>query len=149
MKLRIIPVNEQNELHIRNLKVKNEQVDYIETTSQCLDEALELSLWKPVGIYDQVTLVGFAMYGLWQNEGVQGRVWLDRFLIDENYQGKGYGKIALNLLVKLIFEEYQCAEIFLSLYEENLKAITLYQKQGFFFTGEVDEHGEKVMKKIN
>lgn len=129
-----------------NLKVKENQEDFIETVSECLDEAKELSLWRPVGIYDNNDIIGFAMYGLWINEGSSGRVWLDRFMIGENFQGNGYGKESLKYIISKITKEYKCSEIYLSIYENNTVAIAIYKKFGFEFNGEVDRNGELVMK---
>lgn len=129
-----------------NLKVKESQDGFIETVSECLDEAKELSLWRPVGIYENNIIIGFAMYGLWKNEGSSGRVWLDRFMIGENFQGNGYGKVSLKSIINKITKEYKCSEVYLSIYENNTVAIDLYKKFGFEFTGEVDRNGELVMK---
>ncbi|MBS5936909.1 GNAT family N-acetyltransferase [Clostridium sp.] len=129
-----------------NLKVKESQEGFIETVSECLDEAKELSLWRPVGIYDNNKIIGFAMYGLWKNEGSSGRVWLDRFMIGENFQGNGYGKVSFKSIINKIAKEYKCSEIYLSIYENNTVAIDLYKKFGFEFNGELDRNGELVMK---
>lgn len=149
MDIIFLPVNKENYFQILDLKIQTEQEGFIESTEQCLKEAAELSLWHPVGIYAKETLtdtlIGFAMYGFWKEEGPHGRVWLDRFLIDKHYQGHGYGQTVLNLLIRKISAEYQCRQIYLSLYSENITAIRLYEKTGFHFNGEVDEHGEKLM----
>ena len=90
MYLTIRPVTEQNREEILSLKVKHGQEHFIETTAQCLTEADKLSVWRPVGIYDKETLIGFAMYGLFLEYPPNGRVWLDRLLIGAPFQGKGY-----------------------------------------------------------
>lgn len=145
MKIYFLPVTENNYLQILELKIQEYQKGFIESTNQCMEEAKKLSLWHPMGIYMEETLIGFAMYGLWENEGEKGRVWLDRFLIDKVYQGRGYGKAAIYLLIKLILEEYGCKELYLSLYEDNETAIYIYKKAGFQFNGEIDLNGEKIM----
>lgn len=104
-----------------------------------------MALWRPIAIEIDGQLVGFAMYGLWENEGAEGRVWLDRFFIDEHFQGKGYATLVLPLLFQRIFTEYARKELYLSVYESNAAAIRLYQKLGFSFNGETDINGEKVM----
>lgn len=144
-KLTIKPVTELNYQEILDLKVEKNQESFIESTKECLAEARILSLWNPVGIYNQDQLIGFAMYGEFKNEGEKGRVWLDRFLIDKKYQGCGYGEAALELLIMILFNEYSCTKIYLSLYEENKRAIHIYQKYGFCFIGEEDCNGEKIM----
>lgn len=138
-------VCEENYQEILALHVSAGQEGFIETTEECLEEAKELSLWRPVGIYDEDKLVGFAMYGLFETEGKKGRVWLDRFMIGDGHQGKGYGKTSLRLLIRQLYEEYSYDEIFLSIYEDNVNAIKLYEKAGFRFNGEIDTKGEKVM----
>ena len=145
MDIRIISVTSENYKDILNLKIFEHQSNFIETTEQCLKEAEELSLWKPVGIYVDNVLIGFSMYGKFQNEGTDGRVWLDRFLIDKGYQGRGYAKPVLISLIKLIKSEYNCSEIYLSIYDNNIMAVCLYKNLGFNFNGELDINGEKVM----
>lgn len=145
--MEIIPVTSENRIDILNLSVSDSQKHFIETTKQCLEEADALSLWHPAGLYSNGILVGFAMYGLWKEEGAQGRVWLDRFFIDARYQGRGYGKAALNLLIQTISAAYCCSEIYLSLYDDNKPAMELYKKAGFQFNGELDINGERVMVK--
>lgn len=145
MNLIIKKVNENNYEEIESLKVANGQENYIETVEECLEEARKYSVWSPVGIYDEEKVVGFAMYGLFFDEGKNGRVWLDRFLISEENQGRGYGKAAVKILINHLYKEYGYDEIYLSVYEDNKNAINLYEKLGFEFNGEDDINGEKVM----
>lgn len=145
MNIRIKVVNESNYEEMIKLNVEEEQVDFIESVEECLNEAKENSIWRPVGIYDEDNLVGFAMYGLFIDEGKKGRVWLDRFLISAENQGKGYGKVAVRNIVKRLYDEYGYNKIYLSVYDNNKVAILLYKKVGFLFNGEVDEKGEKIM----
>ena len=56
-------VNAENRREVEGLTVFSEQAGFIESVSECLREADELELWRPVGIYDSDTLIGFAMYG--------------------------------------------------------------------------------------
>ena len=89
------------------LQLLPHQQGYIETVAQCLSEAKRYRVWRPVGIYDEHTLIGFAMYGFFFWEYLpKGRLWLDRFLIDYHYQGKGYGKTALQKLLDRLEQEY-------------------------------------------
>lgn len=137
-------VNRENRKEIEELSVSAEQTDFIESVKECLKEAEELRLWRPVGIYDGNTLIGFAMYGYFPKP-IPGRVWLDRLLIDKKYQGRGYGKQSVLALLNRLRTEYQCDVVYLSVYETNLHAIHLYQQIGFQFNGEHDIHGERIM----
>jgi diamine N-acetyltransferase len=145
MSLTIKNINKNNYKEIINLKVSNEQVKFIETAEVCLKESREDSVWRPVGIYDGDKAIGFAMYGLFINEGKRGRVWLDRFLISYENQGKGYGEAGVRLLINKLYKEYGYNKIYLSVYDNNKGAIALYNKVGFKFNEEVDINGEKVM----
>lgn len=137
-------VNEYNIVEILNLKIKECQQSYIETIEECLKESEELSLWKPVGIYSDDQLIGFAMFGLW-NENNEERVWLDRFLIDYRFQGQGLGRKSLDAIVQYIRSIYHCQKIYLSLYQDNQVAYQLYKNYGFIEANEKDIHGEDVM----
>ena len=140
-------VTNDNINDILKLRINEEQQFFIETTQQCLDEAKACSNFKPVGLYWENNLVGFAMYGFFPEEGMNGRVWLDRFLIDSNYQGHGFGSIMLNALIHRLEREYNCNEIYLSIIADNEAALHLYKKFAFEFTGEVDSNNEKLMVK--
>ena len=72
---------------ILKLNINEAQKTFIETPQQCIEEAKECSYFKPVGLYWNDSLVGFAMYGLFPEEGINGRVWLDRFLMILNIKG--------------------------------------------------------------
>ena len=137
-------VNDENRKEVEGLTVFSEQVGFIESVSECLQEADEIELWRPVGIYDSDTLIGFAMYGYFP-EPAPGQLWLDRLLIDKKYQGKGYGKQAVLSLLDILRTEYQSDTVYLSVYENNPHAIRLYQQIGFQFNGKYDTKGERIM----
>lgn len=45
-------------------------------------------------------------------------IWIDRKIIDEVFQGKGYGKEAMKQLIKLVAKEYGVDTIYLSVVKE-------------------------------
>ncbi|MGL4521599.1 MAG: GNAT family N-acetyltransferase [Bacilli bacterium] len=143
--IKIEKVTERNMEQLHSLKLHTHQQDWIETIDECLEEAAQSPNWCPVALYDNEVLIGFAMYGRFADEGINGRVWFDRLLIDAAVQGKGYGRACARLLLLRIFESYQDDIVHLSVYEENEAAIKLYESIGFRFTGEVDTKGEKMM----
>lgn len=130
------------------LKVSKNQLCMIETVEDCLAEANSLAIWKPVAISKDNVIIGFAMYGFFSNEGIDGRLWLDRFLIDEKYQSKGYSKQVIPKLLGKMAKAYKCDKIYLSVYENNEIAIAIYKKFGFVFNGEIDLNNEKVMELV-
>ncbi|MEG2717902.1 MAG: GNAT family N-acetyltransferase [Clostridia bacterium] len=145
MNLHLIPITDSNRDEILSLHIADAQEGFVESVAQCLSEADKLDLWRPTGIYDGSVPVGFAMYGLFQNESSEGKLWLDRFLIDEHYQKHGYGKAALAALIARIHSEYRSTRIYLSVVVGNNVAAELYQHCGFRFNGEHDINGEDVM----
>ena len=131
-----------------SLHIRESQKTYLESIEQCLEDARECNCYRPVGLYRDGVLVGFAMYGFFSIEGKRGRVWLDRYLIDEEFQGQGLGSIMLQALINHLNKLYKCNEIYLSLYENNQRALHIYEKFNFHFNGEKDINGEKVMVKV-
>lgn len=147
MELHIKRVTEQNRAAILALTVAKSQEGFIETTAQCLEEAREESRFVPVGLYIDHQLIGFSMYGKFMEGETQVRVWLDRLMVDKDYQGRGYGRAFLQKLIHHLYEQYRENEIYLSVYPNNTSAIRLYEQFGFSFTGEVDCNGELLMMK--
>ncbi|WP_313892420.1 GNAT family N-acetyltransferase [Psychrobacillus sp.] len=147
MTISIHDVTQENVQEILNLRVGESQQSFIETTEQCLDEAKECEFYKPVALYADDSLVGFAMYGFFPDEKENGRLWLDRFLIDSKHQGLGYGKTMLQAMLQKLDDEYTSQNIYLSIFEDNKAAIHLYEKFDFQFNGELDINNEKIMVK--
>lgn len=145
MELRIEPVAPRYLEQVLALTPAAGQGGFVEPPADCLREARELSLWRPVALLEGNTVVGFAMYGFFADEGANGRVWLDRLLIGNAYQGRGLGTQAVRQLCARLRAEYGSGEVFLSCYPENTAAIALYEKMGFHMNGETDVHGEAVM----
>lgn len=141
MTLRICEVNSNNWRDIAALSVSKDQYAFIEDNSYSLAQSKYHPEWKSVAIYDNETPIGYGMYG---TDLRTNQVWLDRFMIDQHYQGKGYGKRAFPMLIELIKKTYQCKRIYLSIHPENDAAQKLYESFGFKLTGEMD-CGEAVM----
>lgn len=142
----IKPVTKENRKDVLALTLAPGQERFLEPIQQCLSEADRRKNWRPVGIYDGDTLIGFAMYGYFRLEYFPlGKLWLDRFMIDQNYQGRGYGKTALKALIARLKSEYRCTKIYLSIIPGNHTAAKLYTQFGFQFNGKKDINGEQIM----
>lgn len=141
LRLNVRIANVDNWRDLVSLSVNKNQLEYIESNALSIAESKFITEWRPVGIYDNDNLIGFAMYGLLDDN----RVWLDRFMIDSKFQGKGYGKASLKFLIHHLKAEYNCDDLYLSIFENNISAIELYKNFGFEFNGELDYGGEKVM----
>lgn len=144
MTTEIREITPENRNTVLALRVGHGQEGFVETVEQCLRDAEECQHYHPVAIYVDGAPVGFAMYGYFPKEG-GGRVWMDRLLIDARFQGRGYGRSALEQLLEFLTDRFGCEEIYLSIYPENTRALKLYREYGFEFNGELDFHGEQVM----
>ncbi|MBF0753063.1 GNAT family N-acetyltransferase [Jeotgalicoccus nanhaiensis] len=141
--IRIKEIDASNINEMRRISVKEHQKSFIETVDECLEEAAIYKQWCPVAIYDYDKIVGFAMYGAF---GKNPDTWIDRIIIDEKYQGKGFGKLAMKELIKIITEKYNVNIVYLSFVENNDVARKLYENLGFNFTDEYDPEGELIYK---
>ncbi|HHY72030.1 MAG TPA: GNAT family N-acetyltransferase [Bacillus bacterium] len=135
-------ITSSNKKEILLLNIAEEQRGFIESIPQCLKEAREDYRFVPVGLYENGTAVGFAMYGKFEEQ-----VWLDRFLIDERFQGKGLGKYFLQEIILFLEEKFTGHDIYLTVFKDNTRAIQLYKRFGFFFTGEKYKRNEEIMRK--
>ena len=63
---------------------------------------------------------------------------LQQFLIDSRFQGKGYGKAALGLLLDLLRSEGKYADVEVCVHRDNAAALALFFGAGFQDTGYVD-----------
>lgn len=63
-------------------------------------------------------------------------------VLDPAYQSRGYGGDALNRFLQYYFEEWKMRRLDLEVNQFNLRAIALYEKLGFSYTGESFEKFE-------
>ncbi|MDV6378298.1 GNAT family N-acetyltransferase [Sporosarcina sp. GW1-11] len=139
MSLHACEVTNENWQDVAYLSVHDNQKNFIESNSFSLAQSTFEPEWKSVGLYDGEELIGYAMHG---RDKTTRKVWLDRFMIDRHFQGRGYASRFLKLLLVRIERIYQCNMIYLSIYPDNKKAQYLYEKFGFKLNGEIDNLGE-------
>lgn len=72
---------------------------------------------------------------------------LSQFFIDERYQGKGYGFEAMELILDLMKNDGKYDRVELCYIEGNDAARKLYEKLGFYLTGDCEDD-EIVMAKM-
>lgn len=151
-KIKLEEVNYWNYDDLIDLKVKESQKGYVASNMYSLAEAYAAVASKgyalPFGIYLEDTPIGFLMLGYYPDieyaRNVFGReeeipdyipgsylVW--RFMIDQGYQGKGYGKEAFRLALEYIKTKPcgDAAYCWLSYEPENEVARELYRSFGF------------------
>jgi diamine N-acetyltransferase len=150
MSLSVKPVTKHNWRELAKLKVRNDQTNFVAANVWSIAESQfgydhpDDGHWDmaPYGIYDNDVPVGFLMLGYnLTNTRVQGYV--IRLMVDEQHQGKGYGKLAMNWILEHYRNDERIRRIGISYEPENDVARKLYASLGFVETGEID-HGEVV-----
>lgn len=141
--IRLEKVNADNYQEVFGLELVGEQQNFVSSNMKSLAQAwVFYDRAKPYAIYNDDTIVGFIMFD-YRIENRKVEIW--RFMLGRAYQGKGYGKKALNKAIEFLKQENLFDYIQINYVEENLLAKKLYQKVGFLETGEM-EGNEVVMK---
>jgi diamine N-acetyltransferase len=90
--------------------------------------------WITKAIYDEDKMIGFTMYGFSHEHNFYE---ICRLMIDHKYQGKGYGREALEIVIEEMKKIKVCREIFLSFDPINQIGKNLYESFSFKDTGRV------------
>ena len=127
---------------VLNLKISEQQEQFVSTTAHSLAQAYVYKETAfPFAIYADETLVGFIMLGYYEERN-QYTLW--KFLIDKQYQNKGYGREALKLGITYLKDRYGAKEIYVGVSPENMMAKHLYSSVGFMATGVVENGMEEM-----
>lgn len=145
MNVELTPITDDNKAACTALKVSSEQAKYISRNTDSLKEAEQVpKVARPFLICADGEPVGFTMFAFDEdNDDPHDRCWLWRFMIDERFQGKGYGKAALSVIIDY-FTANNADEITLSTKPDNTAALSLYRKIGFRENGDMND-GEIVL----
>ena len=75
----------------------------------------------------------------------RGRPFLWKIIIDERYQGHGYGAEVVRKVAEIV-RAAGATELFTSYVPEDGGPAGFYQRLGFVSTGEVDNNGEPIVR---
>ncbi|MDQ0233218.1 GNAT family N-acetyltransferase [Metabacillus malikii] len=130
------------------ISVHENQSTFVPTVAESLafaylkpwDEALD-----PYALYCNDSIIG-AFY-ISYTPGSEYNYWIGGFQIDKKFQGKGYGKDSLHIIVDFIKKTHPaCKSISLTVEKENNQAIHIYEKVGFTSQKKANMYGELVFK---
>ena len=154
--LKLKEINRNNIGEILKLEVFDNQKSFVATNNSSIIEAYiaitENNHVFTFGIYNDDTPIGFLMIGFDVNSDVEGapriakrnyNIW--RLMIDKKFQGKGFGKKAMELALEFI-NTFPCGtakNCWLSYESDNNVARQLYKSVGFVETDEKD--GEEIV----
>jgi diamine N-acetyltransferase len=130
------PVGSDNWRDVAKLKVTEEQRDFVSEPCRYLALCAYGKDWQPLAITLGEQVIGFLM---WCVDPADGSCWLGGFLVDHDYQGRGYGRQALQTALAMLAEEHGYQHFALSYNPANTVAKHLYRSMGFTETGEWED----------
>lgn len=134
--IHFVEVNKDNFYHCLQLSVFESQRSFVASNETSLAEAyIHLDKVEPYCIYSDKTMVGFIQFI--PDDKDNSAMYLWRFMIDQKYQGNGYGKEAIKLFIDIVKTRHLYKAIKLSFDPENSNAERLYSSFGFTKTGDI------------
>jgi diamine N-acetyltransferase len=141
MEVTLRAISPDNWLECLNLEVQDDQQAFIPPNVYSLAQAKVFAECIPLAIYAGERMIGFLMYEFAPDSSIP---WIIRFMIDHKYQGRGYGRAALQEAIMLIEAQSERDNIKLRISPDNPAAERLFRSLGFEPTSESRE-GASVM----
>lgn len=147
------PVTIENWQTLIDLKVREDQKIFVASNLYSIAQSKfgdeYEGLWDlfPFGIYDEDTPIGFLMYAL-NFQHPTHQAYIQRLMVDENFQGKGYGRFGMNWMLDLFREDERIKVVGISYEPDNEVARKLYAGLGFEETGKIVDGETEAMLKI-
>lgn len=139
------PVTKDNWQELARLKVRADQNHFVAENVFSIAESQfgyddpEDGHWDmyPFGIYsDEGAPVGFLMYG-YNFTAPKMQAFIIRLMVDENHQGKGYGRFGMKWMMERFRSEQRIKNVAISYEPDNEVGRKLYASLGFVETGEM------------
>ena len=130
------PVTRDNWRAVSQLKVAATQEQFVAAPSYYLALCCYENIWHPLAILVDEQVVGFLM---WAVDATDASCWLGGILIDRHYQGRGYGRQAVQAAIAMLATEHGHQSFALSYDPANTVAQHLYSSLGFVETGEWED----------
>ena len=151
MNITLRPIDDTNREAVLALSVREDQ-PFVAPNDVSLRQFAEAEeeapgVVRPFAIYADDTPVGFCMVIFDpEDEDEEDRYFIWRFMIDRRYQGKGYGRAALDAIIRY-FRDNGADRLYLSTEPENERGLHVYHKAGFKETGVISD-GEAVLMRM-
>lgn len=129
---------------ITGLRVSPGQERLVATNAESIAEAYfsrDVAWFR--GVYADDTPVGFLML---EDDAAREHYYLWRFMVDARYQGRGFGRRALELLFEYVRTRPGARVLYTSCVPGEGSPGPFYERMGFVYTGDVDG-GELVMRR--
>jgi len=149
----IRPVTRDNWRQLIRLQVREDQRHFVASNLYSIAESQFGDDFEghwdlhPFGIFDDGDEpVGFLMYGF-NFEHPKQQAFIQRLMVDEKFQGKGYGRFGMQKVLEIFRADERIREVGISYEPENEAARKLYASLGFSETGRmVEDEMEAVLK---
>lgn len=129
VKVHLRPVQASNWADCIALELNPDQEDWVPSNLYSIAEAQFYPDSRSRAIYNQEDqLVGYALYG---RDIYTGKWKIFRMMIDQSFQGQGYGKAALRRIITDIAQLPNGDQILICYQDSNQVARRLYAKLGF------------------
>ena len=145
-------VTKENWEAVIDLKVREDQAGFVASNLYSIAQSKFGDEYEghwdlfPFAIYDDGKPVGFLMYALNFSHPTH-QVFIQRLMVDQNFQGRGYGKFGMNWMLALFRADERIKVVGISYAPENEAARKLYAGLGFEETGRiVDDETEAILK---
>lgn len=132
--VKIVELNAEKWDYCCELEVSTEQKEYMEPNAISIAQSKFEPTLKPFAIYAEEKVVGFLMYNSVQEE-LDG-YWVYRIMVDKEFQGRGIGKEATNLMISEMAKLPDAKKIVVGYHPENLGSHNLYSSLGFIDYGD-------------
>ena len=136
MRISLRAITPDNYKEIISLSVSKEQEHLVAPNVLTLAQMQFRHEKIALAIYVEDTPVGLIAYDLYDYD-----IW--RLMIDERYQGKGYGRQALNRVIEILRFHGAQREVRTDVAPDNQVAKTLYESLGFRESQASSSNGEK------
>jgi len=137
-------ITRENWRECAGMRVEFSQLHFVGHNLSSLAQSKYEPECVPLAIYNDEQMVGFVMYRP-EDHGL-AKIWfIQRLMIGEFHQKKGYGRAAMNILIDRLRSQPGYNAILVSVVPQNTVAQKLYKDLGFKDTGEI-EKGELVYR---
>lgn len=135
MDVKLVEITEETLTKVLKLSVKENQKKFVANNAVSIAQAhFSKTAWFRAICYKE-SFVGFVMVDINPNEN---DYFLWRYMIDANYQGKGIGKVALELVIDYI-KTFNAKAFYTSCVPGEGSPSQFYEKIGFKATGKKEE----------
>lgn len=139
--MKVEKVTESNCEKLKQINLKSDQISFADSPVDAYSDSKQFKGSTPYLILNNDKVIGFiivedlseASYLIWN------------FMIDQQYQGMGFGKRSMDMIIEMIKSNLNGKKIELGVIPDNLVAKKLYLSLGFISTGKFNSDNEEIM----